>query len=113
MLLGGHVGLRDIRKALAALARELNDSEAKRLQIEDALRSAGGGVGISEVGAYKPMYGEGTRVVLLSVLSVSQCLGGMLYRPFAPEIFSPEYALHFTTQIDTSLLRRECSRSVR
>lgn len=40
---------RDIRKALAALARELNDSEAKRLQIEEAFRSAGGGVGIAEV----------------------------------------------------------------
>ncbi len=39
---------REIRKALAALAREVNDSEAKRLEIEGALRSAGGGVGIAE-----------------------------------------------------------------
>lgn len=39
---------RDIRKALAALARELNVSEGKRLEVEEALRSAGGGVGINE-----------------------------------------------------------------
>lgn len=73
VLLGGHVGLRDIRKALAALARELNDSEAKRLQIEDALRSAGGGVGISEVGAYKPMYVEGATALLAVVSSCYRC----------------------------------------
>ncbi|CAM9997598.1 unnamed protein product [Ectocarpus fasciculatus] len=40
---------RDIRKALAALARELNVSEGKRLEVEEALRSAGGGVGITEL----------------------------------------------------------------
>lgn len=40
---------RDIRKALAALARELNASEAKRLEIEGALRAAGGGLGIRHV----------------------------------------------------------------
>eukprot|EP00752_Nemacystus_decipiens_P008373 g7484.t2 len=45
----GSLHLRDIRKALAALARELNDSEAKRLQIEQALSSAGGGVGLAEL----------------------------------------------------------------
>eukprot|EP00903_Cladosiphon_okamuranus_P013256 g12360.t2 len=45
----GSLHLRDIRKALAALARELNDSEAKRLEIEHALRSAGGGIGIAEL----------------------------------------------------------------
>lgn len=44
-------GRRDIRKALAALSRELNASEGKRLELEGALRSAGGGSGIQEVGA--------------------------------------------------------------
>lgn len=50
--------LRDIRKALAALARELNDSEGKRLEAEGALRSAGGGAGIAEARATTTLRGE-------------------------------------------------------
>ncbi|CAM9587086.1 unnamed protein product [Scytosiphon promiscuus] len=45
----GSLHLRDIRKALAALARELNTSEGKRLEMEAAFRAAGGGAGIAEL----------------------------------------------------------------
>lgn len=48
LLAAGCLLHRDIRKALAALARELNDSEGKRLEVEGALRSAGGGLGLAE-----------------------------------------------------------------
>ena len=43
---------RDIRKALAALARELNASEGKRMEIEQAFFSAGGGAGIQEASIF-------------------------------------------------------------